>query len=136
MGDKYEKLFDEARGEYRAAAAVAAEKAAGARSLMMEIDELEGERAKIRQRVGDFEAGKLSMTVDEYQSLMDRLRWAEIRLRGLRPGLKNAEREAEGANDVRNHVGAKYRSLVGAMVDEDWRAARDEKFKQLDEVMR
>lgn len=134
--DKYQKLFSEAAAEWETAGDVAKEKSARSRELRADLAQLEGELAALKGWIADFEANKLVISLEEYQTAADRIRYLEIRVKGTKQHLQSAERDEALGHDLLRGVSGKYRGALARMLDEDFKDLKEERGKQLDEVLR
>lgn len=104
---EYEQLIKDTATQHATATANARaerEKLAAAKAA---LDQLQAERAELRERLAAFERGELALTADEYVGEADRLRWYDVKIKGQ----SGIVRQAEGASQA---AGIEASQVVGA----------------------
>lgn len=136
MADKYDELVKRAKGEYAAAARAARTASAAYGELVAELEEVKQESSELQERLRAFEAGRASMSADEFTAGMDRERWLQGRARGLVNAGKGARIEAETAAARVSHVVGLYRGQLAAMLEADIADMKREREGRLNEALR
>lgn len=136
MANKYDDLVKRARGDYAAAAAAARVASAAYGELVAELEEVKQEGSELQERLKAFEAGRASMSADEFTAGMDRERWLQGRARGLVNAGKGARIEAETAAARLSNVAGSYRGQLRAMLDADIAEMKHEREGELEAVLR
>lgn len=136
MADKYDELVKRARVEYAAAAAAARVASAAYGELVAELAEVKREGDELQTRLKDFEAGRASMSPDDFAAGLERERWLQGSARGLVIRGKAAQVEAETAAAKVRLVAGSYRGQLAAMLDADIADMKQAREGALDAVLR